>query len=228
MALVFVAAEEREFRGFLEFLEDVRPFRGRIDFLRTGKLNGRNVVVAANGQGPDLARAAVEDAAGIEERGVEALISTGYCGALDTSLKLAEIFVATSVNGEAALPPRCAASYRAGPLASVDRIVGTAAGKRELAGSGAMAVEMEAAAVSREASARGVPFYCIRAISDEAEEDLPLDFNRFRKLDGRLSRARILAGVLQHPGKIPALIKLDRSANLASRALGEFLANCQF
>jgi adenosylhomocysteine nucleosidase len=82
--------------------------------------------------------------------------------------------------------------------------------------------------VSREASARGVPFYCIRVISDEAGEDLPLDFNRFRKPDGRLSRARILAGVLQHPGKIPALMKLDRSANLASRALGEFLANCQY
>ena len=103
-----------------------------------------------------------------------------------------------------------------------------AAEKRQLAAAGAMAVEMEAAAVGAAALTRGVPFYCVRVVSDEAGEDLPLDFNRFRNPDGRLSRRRIAAAALKHPGRIPALIKLDRSANRASQALGEFLVNCQF
>lgn len=228
MALVFVAAEEREFRGLMRFLDDIRAVRGRIDFLRTGKLNGRGVVIAANGQGPGLARIAIEEAEKVEETEVEALISTGYCGALDETLKAAEIFIATSVNGEPCSQPRSQRAFCPGPLMSVDRVVGGAAEKRALRASGAMAVEMEAAAVSEAAKARGAPFYCVRVVSDEAGQDLPLDFNRFRNRDGRISKARVVAGVLQHPGRIPALIKLDRSANRASRALGEFLANCQF
>jgi len=228
VALVLIAAEAGEFRGLLRFLEDVRVVRGRIDFLRTGRLNGRRVVVAANGQGPGLAAAAVEQAAGIEETGVEGLVSTGYCGALDETLRAGGIFVATSVNGQPVAQPICDLPFRSGPLLSVDRIVGTAAEKRQLAAAGAMAVEMEAAAVGAAALTRGVPFYCVRVVSDEAGEDLPLDFNRFRNPDGRLSRRRIAAAALKHPGRIPALIKLDRSANRASQALGEFLVNCQF
>lgn len=228
MALVFVAAEEREFRGLMRFLEDVRAVRGRIDFLRTAKLNGRGVVIAANGQGPGLARIAIEEAEKVEETEVEALISTGYCGALDATLKAADIFVASSVNGEPCLQPRSQRAFRSGPLMSVDRVVGGAAEKSALRASGAIAVEMEAAAVWEAAEARGAPFYCIRVISDEAAQDLPLDFNRFRSPDGHISKAKIVAGVLQHPGRIPALMKLDRSANRASRALGEFLVNCQF
>lgn len=228
MSLVFIAAEEREFRGLMPFLEDVRSVRGQIDFLRTGKLNGRGVVIAANGQGPGLARIAIEHAKEVEETEVEALISTGYCGALDATLKAAEIFVATSVNGEPSFQPKCQRAFRSGPVMSVDRVVGGAAEKSVLRASGAMAVEMEAAAVSEAARARGVPFYCVRVISDEAGQDLPLDFNRFRNPDGRISKAKIVASVLQHPGRIPALIKLDRSANRASRALGDFLVNCQF
>lgn len=228
MALVFVAAEAEEFRGFLRHLNDVRVVDGGIDFLRAAKWKGRPVVLAANGPGPGLARTAATAAEEVEETGVEAYISTGYCGALDKTLTVADIFVATSVNGLPVALPGNLGSFRTGPLVSIDRVAGTVEEKAELGKSGAMAVEMEAAAVAGSASFHSVPFYCVRVVSDRADEDMPLNFNEFRLPDGHFSRRRIALETLKRPALIPALMKFRRSTSQASNVLGEFLADCQF
>ena len=52
---------------------------------------------------------------------------------------------------------------------------------------GAIAVEMESAlrCFCDGAAEWGVPFFCVRAVSDTAADSLPLDFNQFRDAEGR-------------------------------------------
>ena len=88
---------------------------------------------------------------------------------------------------------------------------------------------MESAAVARKAAEWGVPFRCVRAVSDTAAEDMPLDFNLYRDADGRFSRTRIALAALARPfTAIPALLRLDRNCRIAAESLGDFFADCRF
>lgn len=228
VSLVFVAAEEREFSGILRHASNIRRLAWRVQFARQAELNGRDVVCVANGPGPRLASAAAEEAAKRLEH-VEAFISTGYCGALDNELRRFGIVVASDVNGSPARQPDGAAGHAAGAMLSQDTVASSVEEKSRLRKTGAIAVEMEAAGIERVARAAGVPFYCVRVVTDAASEALALDFNRMRDSDGRFSRARILAAACRRPGRIfPELMKLDRTCKSASIALGDFIANCRF
>jgi adenosylhomocysteine nucleosidase len=225
--LVFVAAERRELEGLLVHLDEVSTPGWPVDFVRSGRLNGRNVALIANGPGPKLAGAGVD--AVKEREGVEALVSTGFCGALDRSLAACDIFVASEVVGVApALTPSTQRAFKSGKLLSIDRVVSTAVEKAELSQS-AGAVEMEAAAVAERAQNYGVPFYAVRVVTDTCDESFPLDFNKTRSSDGHFSRAKIIAAALRRPGTVfPELIKLNQRTKRAAQALGDFLADAGF
>jgi adenosylhomocysteine nucleosidase len=181
--------------------------------------------MVANGPGPKLARAAVES---VGDR-FDVLVSTGLCGALDPRLFVGDVFVATEVNGMPTSLPVSSRPFAKGPLVSVDFVAGTADEKRRLYDSGAKAVEMEAAAVAEMAQARGADFYCIRSVSDVAEENFWIDFNAARGSDGRFNVMRILGQAARRPWTgLPELIRLRRNAGVAAKALGEFFADCEF
>jgi nucleoside phosphorylase len=182
----------------------------------------------ANGPGPELAGVAA--AVARQSQPLGAIVSFGFCGALNPALEPSDVFVASEVLGAGpALPPRTSLAYKSGPLVSIDHVAGTAAEKAELAATGAMAVDMEAGALAARAREWDVPFFCIRAVTDTANETLALDFNRMRSQDGRFSRARIVAAAMRRPGVlVPELRKLDRRCRQASEALGEFVDTCTF
>jgi hypothetical protein len=195
--------------------------------LRWIRSNDRDIrfVTAANGPGPKLAAEAVD---GASER-VDAVLSTGLCGALDVRLRVADVVVASSVNGKpVSIPARKSPCFE-GALVSIDHVAATAVEKRELGANGAMAVEMEAAGVLERATALGVPFYCIRAVSDTAHDSFAVDFNAARRPDGRFDRGHIVRQALASPlVMIPELLRLRRNAARAVRALGDFVADCDF
>jgi hypothetical protein len=87
---------------------------------------------------------------------------------------------------------------------------------------------MEASAVAAEAEARGLPFYCVRAISDDAETSFPLDFNRARRRDGTFSGWELMAQAALEPSSLKELWALRRDAEVAFQALGDFLQACKF
>lgn len=174
----------------------------------------------AGGTGFGLARRAASQAA---EQGAQALVSTGVCGALSPTLALGDIVV-----DERGKQPHTDWQFRSGRVTSQDRVAVTVAEKRALAESGAMAVDMESAAVAEVACERGLPFYCIKAVSDTAVEEMPLDFNRYRDPEGRFNRMRIVMAALGRPAVFPRLIRLNQNAKLAAESLGEFLAHCEF
>jgi adenosylhomocysteine nucleosidase len=230
MALLLIAAEEGEYAGLIRRCSELRTLGWPLAFARSGALSGRRVVMVADGPG-ELARKAARLA--IERERPEAVVSVGWCGALEPGLETGAILVAARVLGayrsfESRRPEtRCA--FHSGDLVSGSGVVGTVEEKRRLRESGAVGVEMEAAGVAAEAEAAGLPFFCVRSVMDSAEDELVLDFNTMRTPDGRFSRARILRAALLRPRRgLPGLMRLRRQSREAALALGEFLADCRF
>ena len=87
---------------------------------------------------------------------------------------------------------------------------------------------MEAAAVARLAAEQKLPFYCVRSISDGADEDLPVDFNWALRADGSLSIWRVIRQAGCRPGAWVRLLGLARNAGAASRSLADCLTGCEF
>jgi adenosylhomocysteine nucleosidase len=216
---LLVAAEAREFAGILKRAAPARDLPWpNAAFAREIAWNGARWLLVANGPGPALAGKALET-----NPAVDAVISIGFCGALDPALRIGDIVVSGELKG-------VRASFIRGDVLSLDRVAVTAEEKRKLRDStGAAVVEMESAAVAKKAREWGVPFRCVRVVSDTAGEDMPLDFNRYRDADGRFQRLRIAGAALARPfTALPGLVRLDRNCRHAAEQLGEFLADCQF
>ncbi|HXP85748.1 MAG TPA: hypothetical protein VN841_13575 [Bryobacteraceae bacterium] len=219
-----VAAEEREFAGILRRFGAARRLAWpEAAFAREVEWKRDRWWLIANGPGPKLVDQALADRASKVKHHVHGIISTGFCGALDPALAAGAIVVC----GET--PVRPAASFVQGEIVSADRVTVTAGEKRALRqSSGAAAVDMEFAEVKRIAGEWGVPVRAIRAVSDVAAEDMPLDFNRYRDRQGRFSRGRIALAALARPFVIPGLLRLERNCRLAADRLGEFFADSEF
>ncbi len=105
---------------------------------------------------------------------------------------------------------------------SAEHVVLTAREKAAL-GLVADAVEMESYAVLTEAARCRVPAVAVRAISDPARADLPLDFNRVMDAGGHLSWPRLLGQVARRPLRVPGLLRFAAEARRAAESLARFL-----
>ena len=106
-----------------------------------------------------------------------------------------------------------------------DRVATTVAEKNKLrAETGADAVEMESAAIHATCAEHGILCVTVRAISDIANEDLPLDFNALAKPDKSLDYGKLLLAIAKSPGKVGALMKLQKQTQFAAERLAEVLA----
>jgi adenosylhomocysteine nucleosidase len=202
MTVLVVGAEAREFSGILRRASAKKLDWPGAAFSREITWKNDRWLLIANGPGARLVGRALA-----AKRDVDRILSVGFCGALDPALRVGDI-----VGAEGVL--------------TADRVAVTAAEKcllREQ--TRASAVEMEAGAVEAKARDWGVPFSCVKVVSDTAAEDLPLDFNKFRDADGRFSRGKIALAALGRPSTMRGLIRLDRNCRLAAEKLGEFLAN---
>lgn len=227
MRLLLVAADRMEVRGLLARAGEVRPAGLAADFSRFARIGAHEALIVANGAGWERAAAAVEAARSFR---ADAIVSTGFCGALDESLGIADIIAATEITGsDRAFPCAPVEAPHRGVVASIDHVARTALEKRKLRQTGAAVVEMEAAAVAAAAFAAGLPFYCIRAVTDLACEDMNNDFNQALRRDGHFDTMNILRGVLHCPAvRLPELLRLRRRCVRAAKSLGEFIVGCRF
>jgi adenosylhomocysteine nucleosidase len=220
-SLLFIGADPREFAGFITHWNHVEPLVLPVHWARAGQWKGREVYAIANGAGADRAFAAI-----LMAPKASAVCNIGFCGALIENLQIGDVVVATQVQSGsrawfAKLPQSCEATR--GVVASIDHVAQTAAEKHSLRANGASIVEMEAAGVARAAEDLNVPFFCIRAVSDLANETFATDFNRALGADGRFSTTRL---VLQL--NFGELLRLKQRTELASKKLGDFLDATEF
>jgi len=228
MRILMVAADPMEFRGVHPAA--ARPVPGT-RWSRGATLSGNEVLMVANGVGAHRAALAVD--AALEVFRAEAVVSTGYCGALLPELQVGDVVAGTEVAAGdrrfPALPVQSARAHRRGVVVSIDHVARTADEKSRLRAAGGTAVEMEAGAVAERAAAHKLPFYCVKAVTDLAGEDLANDFNSALREDGHFATIKILRGTLHEPlVRVPELLRLRSRCARAAHLLGEFIDDCRF
>ena len=154
----------------------------------------------------------------------ERVFTCGFAGGLNPELRTGDVVF------DAPEAPDCraallAAGARPAKFFCADRIAITVAEKARLrAETGADAVEMESAAIHAVCRERGIECVTVRAISDPADEDLPLDFNALSRPDRNLDWTKLALAIARSPGKIGALMALRRKTGLAAERLAAVLA----
>jgi adenosylhomocysteine nucleosidase len=210
--IAFVAALEREVRPLVRGWESRVVEHGgrRFQFFENG-----DAVLVCGGIGAEAARRATEAAIQAVQPGK--VVSVGFAGALDSRLKVADVFepriVINSRDGS-----RTDTGSGEGTLVS-SAVVADKATKGKLSQSyGASAVDMEAAAVAQGAEARNLAFGALKAISDDAEFAMP-PMEQFIAFDGRFLGMKFALHVAVRPWMWPSAITLARNSSRASRAL---------
>jgi adenosylhomocysteine nucleosidase len=231
MRILLVAADRMEFPGILHHAAGVSAAHLALDWSRSVRLGNHDVVLAANGAGAHRAASAVD--AAMKSFPADAIVSTGFCGALAPELEIADIVVGSAISAGSrtfpALHPASDWKHHIGVICSIDHVAQTVEEKRRLRAGGASVVEMEAGGVADRAAARSVPFYCIRVVTDLAGEDMANNFNLALRPDGHFGTIRILQGALRHPlVRLPELFRLRNRCVRAARVLGDFIADCRF
>jgi adenosylhomocysteine nucleosidase len=167
-----------------------------------------------------------------------ALISTGYAGALGPA-DIGEVVLGTKtldwtrektkqeIQADSALLESARRAARdagivwsQGAVVTVEQVVWRASEKQALGEvSGAIAVDMESAAIAKVASAAGIPFLLVRGVSDRVGDDLPMDFNVWFSSFGSL---RCFLQIMKKPSILHGLYEMELHANQASANLREF------
>jgi adenosylhomocysteine nucleosidase len=188
-----------------------------------------NILLTLAGAGPINADRAARR---LIAQGANCLISWGCAAALAPQLK----------PGDLVVPQRVLSEHQAfdtdkqwlqhlrhlsspiptvsGALAESSRIVAGSADKQRIhQDTGAVALDMESAAVVKAAQQANLPVLVIRAIADPVAMDLPQSVVHALNDQGRVELSKLLRFLLTHPWEIPALIKLGLHFNAAQTSL---------
>jgi adenosylhomocysteine nucleosidase len=166
------------------------------------------------------------------------VLSAGFSGALQEGRPVGDLVLATEVaDGEGNTwpatwpadlgPGEWRPPLHRGRLLSVPELVADPARKRLLgAENQAVAVDMETAVVARLCQGAGVPFGCLRAISDDGATPLSPRLAGVLR-GGQVAPWRLAAALLRQPGMVGELCRLARDTRRAARqlalGLGELL-----
>ncbi len=215
--IAIIAAMEREVRLLIRSWK-VRVFEhgGR----RYRLFENGDAALICGGMGAEAARRATE--AAIREVNPVRVISVGFAGALDSSLRVGDVLEPRTVIN-AADGARTEISSGEGILVSSATVAGKEQKLRLGKAYGASAVDMEAAAVAQGAEARGVEFSALKAISDAVDFNLPA-MDRFVARDGSFHPVTFGVHVALRPWLWGTTIALARNSSKASRALCGALA----
>ncbi len=150
------------------------------------------------------------------------VFTCGFAGGLDPNLQIGDVVFLTAdwmLNKSLVQAGAKPANFYCAP-----HVATTAAEKAELRRTtGMSAVEMESAAIIKVCCERGIPCVIVRAISDAAQDDLPLNFNELSNADQSLNYGKLALAIAKSPGKIPALLRLQKNCKFASEQLARVL-----
>jgi adenosylhomocysteine nucleosidase len=210
--IAIIAAMEREVRPLIRSWKVRMVEHGghRYRFFENGQ-----TTLVCGGIGAEAARRATE--AVIRDVSPVRVISVGFAGALDGSLRVGDILEPRTVIN-AADGVRTEVGSGAGILVSSAAVAGEEQKVRLGKTYGASAVDMEAAAVALGARARGIEFGALKAISDAVDFDLPA-MEQFVAEDGSFYSFKFAFHVALRPWLWGTTIALARNSSKASHAL---------
>ncbi len=240
MILIFYAfaREAAAFRRRLERrtalgIDGLRGFRGRI--------GAAEIAGIATGLG--ISRATDTARRAMQALSSDLVIATGLAGALSAALRPGDLVLADrlilggddaeSAPRTIAIPPADLARFQAaleterlafstGPILTAGRILKDGAAKRGArAASGALAVDMESAAIAAEAHRLGLRFACVRAVLDTVDEEIV--GAELAGPDGAVRPLAAASFALRNPAALVGLARMMRSLNRATAALASAL-----
>src|SRR3974390_964319 len=172
------------------------------------------------------------------EKYFDVCISSGLAGALQASLTPGDIIAPRQIRtafqyadlksdslvvdeelqkialGEGAKATDC--------LFTSDQMLLTAKQKGDCS-SKAQSVDMESFEIVKTACAWGARSVVLRAVSDSAGEDLPIDFSLTLSKKSHVSVSKVIFQLVKNPRALPALIRFGRQSRQAAQALANFL-----
>lgn len=167
---------------------------------------------------PNIADAACEP---------ELLVFAGFAGALRESLHVGDVILAEDVvdlDGRvwlAPLRPAGLPGVLSGRVLTTSRFIGDPAEKLALGGKrGALAVDMESAAFAQRSTERGVPWACLRVISDDATEPFTREVASLVE-GGRVHLGRVFWLLLRKPWMLAKLLRLGRQTRHAAQRMAD-------
>jgi nucleoside phosphorylase len=181
-----------------------------------------NIKVILMGMGKRNAERAIRAALAEERPGF--VLTCGFAGGLRPELTMGTVVFAA--DPETGLGPALlAAGAKAARFYCADRVAVTTEEKRALyETTGADVVEMESEPIRAVCQQQKIPSATVRVILDTANEDLPLDYNQLMTPDQRMSYGKLALALAKSPGKVGALLRLQKQAEAAASKLAEVLA----
>jgi adenosylhomocysteine nucleosidase len=224
-----VAALPIEVGDFIRRLTERRIYHAAGIRVTEGWCHDRLVCVITPGIGRTAARKGAERLlAGHHPRW---LISTGFAGALDPTLRLGDVILPTEVLDpehrrlSIGLDFEPTASVRAGRVITVDQVIRTAAEKQKLREhTGADLVDMETAELAELAAARQIRFLAVRVISDTADQELPPEVISILGPSGAFRLGVAIGAIARRPKSLGTMLHLREIAHNAAHRLAQSLA----
>jgi adenosylhomocysteine nucleosidase len=235
--IAIFAALQWECRPILRHLRQAR--RGNIGEVPTWSTTHGPVEIVVAKTGIGLVRAAAAARTLAQSEPFDLFLSSGCAGALAAHLCPGDVIVADRVrtlDGDAlpvddeqrqrslAVLQRSGLQRHQGTIVSSPTILATPAEKTAAAHDGALAVDMEGAAIAAVAAASGIPFGAVRSILDRA--DLELDHaGRFvDPATGAVRPGALAAHLLRHPTAVGSLLAMKKMMDAAQASLDRFFA----
>jgi len=220
----------REIRRFRKVKLNKKHWSGGADVYET-QVGDCCVWVSLTGMG--IKSFDFKSATCLRSAGIDAIISSGLCGGLNTRYRVGQIISPKRVGtlrdlaGLSTAASLADLAERQGAtvvqtLLTADHIIDSQAEKAHLS-QFADTVDMESFHIVREFSRETTPVTVIRAISDAANETLPLDFSRVLTPVGQVKVAPLVRELVSRPTRIPHLIQFAKQSREAAKNLANFL-----